>query len=283
MRTFFYFIPDRRTLTPAEAAQLGLAYAFDDGQSIDCTPVDHALDGQSGVVCAQQDTYSPGQCGYHKKSQTWRRVPPRCADAGGAQADPGIWVGYYTDAPPGPLDLARDKLLAGEAVSLQDGQPWIVPLARSYSERGEGDQSELTWTVQLPQRLDLAADGKWTTSGVIGRYAALWELAEGWLRVRDATASEADFSRFDFQGQIDGAVLALSANYRLSRVEAALLGLFSDELTKRVLDTLCDLETLLAWCKKKAMRESSIADRASPAGSASSAGPAAEILTTAPP
>jgi hypothetical protein len=271
MRSFFYFVPNRQILTLADSAKIGLAYAFEAG--IDCTQVQNGLGGQPGIVCAQQDSYVLGKNGYHASQQIWRQIP-------GSE----VWVGHYRDELPGPEDLARAKQLSGWSLELGDGQRWVVPMARSYNEHGSGEDAELRWSVGLPQRLDLAADGRWTRTGISPRYAALWELAEGWLRMRTQTSSPDDHARFDEQGETDGAVCALQANYRLGRVEAALLGLFQvDDMVVEVLDRLIDRPTVEAFTKKKLALMAMAASATPGAGCNSSAGPAAAIPATGPP
>jgi hypothetical protein len=272
MRTFFYFVPGRDSLRVADLAALGLAYAFERG--IDCRPAMGVLGGQNGVVFAQQDSYAEGQLGYYADRQVWKQAP------GSA-----LWVGHYKEQLPGPEDLARKKQLDGHWLELDDGQQWLVPVARSYSERATGKEMDIVWTLQLPQRLDLAADGRWVTGAVVNRYAALWELAEAWLRVRTGEATDTDRARYDAQGEKDAAVLALQANYRLGRVEAALLGLLNDNLVGDVLDQLIDLPNYIRLVKKKAAlirSQSENSESSTPAGCGSSAGLAGEILTTDP-
>jgi hypothetical protein len=266
MRSFFYFVPGRQILTLADAAKIGLAYAFETG--IDCTQVPtNGPGGQAGIVCAQQDSYVLGKNGYHASQQVWRQMPGS-----------DVWVGHYRDELPGPEDLARAKQLSGKLLDLADNRQWQIPMARSYSERAAGDDVELFWTVQLPMRLDIAADGRWVTNGVNPRYAALWELAESWLRIRIGTPTDDDRKRLDFAGQNDAAVLSLQTNYRVGRIEAALLGLLTDELVVSILDQLVDLQTLSDFTKKKAMTVPSTPS----AGSASCGGLADAIPTTVP-
>lgn len=272
MRTFFYFIPNRQALTPPDAAKLGLAYAFERG--IDCAQTERGPEGLKGIVCAQQDSYDDGQLGYHEKQQVWREVPA----APGAESR--VFVGYYRDALPGPQDLARKKQLDGWPLELGDDLTWSLPMARSYSERDQGGELDLIWYVNLPQRLELAADGRWCATEILARYAPLWHLHEAWLRWRTGTATDADRALFNDQGQTEGAVLCLQTNYRVGRVEASLLGLLTDEHVPAILDRLIDRPTWDGWAKKKMTQ---LMKSTAPDGSDSSVGPAAATQTTAPP
>lgn len=274
MNPFLYFLPNRNVLTPADAAAVGLAYAFE--TSIDCAQVQNGPGGQHGIVCAQIDTYGDGQLGYHADRQVWIQIPGS-----------DIHVGHYRGQLPTPDDLLRKKPLGGRQLELDDGQAWLCPLARSYSEKMEGDDLAIYWHVQLPQRLELAADGRWTNGSVTKRYAALWEMTEGWQRTQEGQATDADRQRFDYQGKIDAATLCLQANYRLGRMEAHLLGLFNDDLIDEILDTAIDVQKYLSLIQKKMAREAVQTGLGSPSTPPalpnSSVGPAAEILTTDPP
>lgn len=281
MRTFFYFVPNRETVRPEDLAALGLAYAFERG--VECRGAMNVLGGQNGVVCAQTDSFEFGQLGFYAGQQVWQPGPPA-----GDSGKPAFWVGHFKDQLPGPDDLARKKQLDGQWLEMDDGQNWLVPVARSTSERPAIDDIEIVWTMRLPQRLELAADGRWVSGAVNARYAALWELAEAWLRVRTNNATDADRQRLDVQGEIDAAVLALQANYRLGRVEASLLGMLNDNLVVDVLDQLIDLPNFTRLVKKKLAlarsRKEAAASASSPrAGCDSSVGPAGETPITDPP
>ena len=78
------------------------------------------------------------------------------------------------DLPPNDADLARPKQLAGHNVTLADGRPWLVPIARAYGE----EDGDLRWFVALPQRSVLGADGRWTEGDVLPRSGRLSNLME---------------------------------------------------------------------------------------------------------
>lgn len=271
MNPFFYFIPNRNTLTPADAAAVGLAYAFE--KSIDCAQVSNGPGGKHGIVCAQSDSYGDGQLGYRPENQVWIQIP-------GSE----IHVGHYKGHLPTADELLRQKPLGGHILELDSGDRWLCPQARSYSEKMEGDELAIYWHCQLPQRLSLGADGHWVRGGVTGRYAALWELTEAWQRMKFPDAPENDRRRFDDEGQIDAAVLCLQANYRIGRLEASLLGLLNDELVGQILDCNIDWATFVSLIQKKtalaAAKMASSSPSIPPATPNSSAGPAGETPIT---
>jgi hypothetical protein len=65
-------------------------------------------------------------------------------------------------------------------------------------------------------------------------------VAEGEARVQ-----------LDMAWRLDGAVTALAANYRLGRLEAAMLGILNDVKMNEILRALVDWPTVLALHKKK--------------------------------
>lgn len=276
---FLYFVPGRHSIDAHDLAGLGLAYILDRGGPFStCGVVGAGPSGGSGVVFASFPPEETGLVRIDLDKQTWRPIPGSSA-----------WVGHYTDRLPTPATLARDEQLAGHWLELLDGNSWRVPMARGWSE---SDAGESRWRVLLPQRLDLAADGRWVNGAVVARYQPLWELCEAWLNER---CGQAD-GRLANQGDIDAAVLCLQANYKIGRVEAALLGILSDELIGQVLDCLIDWPGWLAHLKKNAPPEKTASASSTPptssgsgspasppAGSSSSAGPAAAIPATAPP
>jgi hypothetical protein len=120
----------------------------------------------------------------------------------------------------------------------------------------------------LPSRLDLAADGKWTAIGVLPKFDTLWKLAEGIAAGRWGGDEQAR-QKYTGDQAVDAAVLCLQANYRLGRIETAMLGILTDELASDVLDRLVDGPVFAEFLKKKVEREAS---RLSAAGSSSSVG-----------
>lgn len=238
---FLYFFPDRNSLGRDELAGLGLGYMLEPDSPLSTVGVNAGPEGgPGGVVFAAVAGPAAAHVGLHRERQTWRQIP-------GSPA----WVGHYRDQVPGPEQLARREQIVGHVVELADGRKWIVPAARAWSDEGIGDELALRYRVALPQRLDLAADGRWTLAGVLPRYQSLWELGEAVYNLRSGQLTPADHERFSGDGEIDAAVLCLQANYRLGRIEAALLGLLTDETVRQVLDCLVDWPTLREFLKKK--------------------------------
>lgn len=277
MSGFLYYLPGKTLVTRDDLAGLGLSYIHA-GEGISTVGLSQGRgpDGATGgAVFAAESQVQSGEVGYHANRQTWRQIP----------GSP-VWVGHYTDARPSPEVLSRPEQLSGYWLTLADDRPWLVPTARGLTIYGLDDPAaELTlrYHTRLPSRLDLAADGKWVASGVLPKFHALWELAEGFAAVRYGGQQDAG-DRYSGDQAVEAAVLCLQTNYRVGRVELAMLGVLTDDLVSDVLDRLIDGPQLVEYLKKKADRERSKAEpAASSVGSSSSAGPAAEILATPPP
>jgi hypothetical protein len=300
VNTFHYFVEGAHAIDRQQAAALGLAYAFEKGVDFTHLP-GGGPEGRQGIMFAQQDSYPDGRNIFNAAKQTWIKIPagvssqlsvfsgaaagsgltasdnpgPRSAAARSSTGDTPvpaeIWVGYWRDAPPGPEDLARERQIGGHPCRLRDGHDWNIPAARSHSELGSGDEAELRWSINLPRTLKRVAGGQWNAACVAREYAELWALAEAWVGRSGS---------LDYQGAINGAVLALSANYRISANEVELLDLMTDDDVIQILDRLVDKPTVDAFQKKMNQRMKALT---SCGGVSLSAGPAAETPITAQP
>jgi len=239
MPGFLYYLPGRSAgLSLDEAKAAGLGYALDG--PISTVNVRGGPGGGDGVMLALSSAMPAEQTHYEPKSQRWRRDPKTDA-----------WVGVYTNAMPSPSDLARARQLAGHEVVLADDRPWLVPVARGWTE----EDGELRWYHALPQRSSLGDDGRWEAGEVLPRFAPLWELAMQFEEARRAavveTAGESARVSLDFRGLHDAAILALQFNYRLGPAEADLLGLLTLDISREILEAVIDLPTRIDWFKKK--------------------------------
>ncbi len=255
MPAFLFYLAGRAAgVSLDDCRATGLGYALRRGCSR--RGVTGGPGGGGGVVVADEERVPSDQVGYFPDRQVWRPL----VDAKPAGS---VWVGYAKDAPPGPADLLRDQPLRGHEVTLLDGRNWLVPIARGWIEQ-DGD---LRWYCNLPEVLDLDAEGKWKESKVLPRLAHLWDLALRWDDARSGATVKAEgdgdggktTALVEFDQIIDGAVTALAANYCLGRTEVAMLGLLSTATAAAVLDALADVPTRRAWCKKKLTTEATTA------------------------
>lgn len=265
MSGFLYWLPETDRNVSVEALRAaGLAHAFSDmpGER-DFTPNGvtgtGGPDGKHGVIIADSST---PKIGYYPDEQTWRQMPATLLpEARSPKPEARLipWVGFYTADPPGPDDLARHKLLPGHNVRLQDQREWIIPVARGWLD----DEKNPGSYTALPQASELDRDGNWSAESVVPEHTELWEIAcrfwDSFIGTGDADEDDTDEDKtvFDFAGQNDAALAALSANYRVGKMEVAMLGLFTDQSTSNILEALIDGPTLKTWLKKKAMAEKS--------------------------
>ena len=117
MRQFVYFIPDVVFGDENQQEQIlesaGLSDRFPGGRG--GRMAGKGPNGENGFFFARDSTC----CSYKPDEQTWS----------GPFGKGGYWIGFRTDAPPGPEDLARAKQYKGHMVELADGNEWLIPAA----------------------------------------------------------------------------------------------------------------------------------------------------------
>lgn len=228
-----------RHLTPALLAERGLAHLGDPKALTARECARGPLAGPGGLIVAR-GALTPetiGRVGYYPDRQKWRRVPHSSA-----------CVGYDTEHPPTPADLARAEQLPGHWITLGDGHKWLCPVARAWDDIGDGQRG---FRCALPQRSTLDDAGNWQPGEVVEQHRKLWEMAGQWWDVKAGAAAK-DASIIQFAPGHDAAVKALAANYHVSAAECALLGLLTVPVVVSILDALIDWPTLAEWQKKTA-------------------------------
>jgi len=212
-------------------------------------------DGGDGCVVAQENLMPLAKIIYNGPKQIWRKIP-----------NSTTWVGMYPDDKPTPHILERESCIEGEIITM-GGAEWLVPIARGLSIEGES-LDELRYVCKLPMVAGLDEEsGDWTRDQVDAAYALLWNAAlEYWdvrehnikevMDAKEVGADEPDEDEpqkivFNYQNQNDSALIALATNYRVSKMEVVLLGLFTDDTTARILEVLVDADTWRRWLKKK--------------------------------
>lgn len=267
-----YYIPgeSKAIAKPAELARLGLGYALED-RAMGCAVTEGPGGSGEGVVVADPTRVADHRIGYYEREQRWRKAP------GLVHRGAPIWVGVFTSAPPTPEDLVRLKPLPGHWVTLGDGQRYVAPVARAVDESADS----LLAINHLPQGVSVDDDGQWQASGTLPAYERLWRIALAWWDARIAGAEEQAHGtvEFSFAGGMDAALECLSVNYRISKAEVALLGLFTQTAAREILDAAIDWPTLERWLKKKVEAVS----RSTAAGSSTGGGSGAERPATSPP
>jgi hypothetical protein len=187
----------------------------------------------------------PGPGG--ENSQTWRPI---------AGAGPVTHIGWETDAPPKPEDLARRQQIDGYMVRDDHNHSWVVPIARAANNP----------VGNLPRAVTWDADDQ-PVVGVSTRYADFWrdsarladlvqlhgtDETEGWAMVWAGMTAEED--QFAVRLVLD----ALAINYRVDRhvlaaYEQAWPGWLSQACVSIAANAIVDCPTRRAWqaAKKK--------------------------------
>jgi len=236
---FNYFLPNRNKVTLDELLGLGLGYVFEPEsaalpKSNFCPRgITNGPGGQHGLMVSLSAEF----CGYH----------PALVDAGKQvwkqEIDCDYWVGMWTeqDKRPTPETLARENLIEGDSLRLDDGHVWTFPKARHYEEF----DGQIIARRVLPARLTRDISGAWSPGEVKERYRELWRLAT------ELTASVVDGTD-DWFSEIDNLVIeCFKTNYRVNAMELDLLGIHDDQVRRRVPRILLDMDNWETLFKKK--------------------------------
>ena len=244
MGGFVYYFPKCRLANAAVVKARGLLDVLGTTK-IESREVHAGPDKGSGCVVARHG--NNGSVQYSPESQTWVGVH-----------DADYWIGFDTDTPPSPNDLARDSIISGHFVTLEDGNSWLVPAARIFPDGSA-----------LPQRLMLGPNGE-LVSTVLPRFAAISRDAERvWESLRAGLVSPSDgkssSEKDDLKSTEDVepllvteawtiAIAALGINYRVGQAEISALGVITTANLKHILEAFVDLPTLLSAAKEFAKK-----------------------------
>jgi len=168
--------------------------------------------GQDGIVFST----GQGKTGYYPDEQTWREID-------------GVWVGLSKDKL-NPKTLLRHEVVDGHPVTLENGQEWLIPVARSFPVG-----------TQLPETLFLGADGT-LVQEIIPRFAAFAQRAENVFEFffENKTLLKVDAWNI--------AIEALAINYYIGAREVSALRLLTTANIKEILGAIVDMPAI----KKKA-------------------------------
>jgi hypothetical protein len=238
MSQFLYYIPGASLRTLDDVNRVGLGYAFEvQPSSCGCNTGPDAKSGTT--ISADMDGV-----GYYPDRQTWRKIP-------GIDA----WLGWYTDAMPGPADLERKKQIPGELVRLGDGRDWLVPVAIEWREI-QNDAIPLFPLCRLPRVFHLEDTAVWRPGETIARYKPLEELGWQFLDAIYGKEKYHDIALTD-SWACQASVCALAFNYRIAELEASVLGLVESDMLQAIARVITDFECVSEWSKKKQLREPS--------------------------
>lgn len=226
MAGFIYFIPGGRGASAEALEAVGLNEMLGD-LSLSSGQIDKGPNGAGGVLIRIDGDRAP-RLRYAGEGQVWREC------AGGK-----FWLGYDREHPPTPEDLVRPDLIDGHSVLLEDGNKWLIPVARVFATGGP------------PMfRMNVDNDGNWVVGDTIARLKAVEVDAEAvWqelLTSLDAGKGDEDAVKVLLTTEADMCVRALAVNYHLGRYEIGALGLLSPRVTSEITLALIDWPTIVA-------------------------------------
>jgi len=206
---FLYYLPGKpMNLTHGDLLAAGLRYAFPEDAYTRTEVKEGPAQGRGALVADKRVK----RLGYYPAEQTWLRGRPAAE----------FWVGWQTDDPPAPEDLARETAIGTAIAPLGDGRKWLIPRAQLFPEGTE-----------LPEIRHMAEDGS-----IVRRVAPQHEQL---LLMADAVATALrDETKIPPDQEWKICVEALRVNYRVSNTEIDALGLLSDEAVTLIFWVLCD-------------------------------------------
>lgn len=206
MAGFLYYLQHREPSPPSleKIRDVGLGHAFDRDPVESVRVKSGGPDGGEGCVLGYKSRMGDWSIGYRPAEQRWHEMP--C----------GAWLGWWTDAPPTPEELARPRQLPGYEAPLNDGHEWLVPLIRCVDDAGDS-------SCGLPAVWDMTAAGDVVRGGPVAKHKHLWDDT-AWYWEALTENEPIDQSR-----AIASAGLVLSANYYASAFELCKLGVFSED------------------------------------------------------
>ena len=230
MSEFLYFLPNVQRATLAIAREAGLGYAFDASPTAPTTT--QGPNGLPGATLSRTHK----RTGYYPDRQTWRPM----------LGNVDVWVGMWNDSPPTPEDLARDSLVDGKYLTLEDGHQWLIPKAREYVEH----EGELLMRNNLPLSYGVNMQGELVPDKVKPRFQSFWDSATAYIaaQLEAETKGEATWTMADNVTLVEQ---AFQTNYRVATTELGLLGVWDTEMRNAVRDIAVDMERILAFAKKK--------------------------------
>lgn len=196
---FTYYIPGAKSVTDELVTRKNLEYAI---TARGGREVLHGPDGSFGVAIRSDGK----SAGYFPDKQKWCEAPRGDEDAA------PYWVGYDLDDPPTPEDLDRGEKLLGQAITLQDGSTWNVPILCMWHE---GEDRPAYYEVTLPCLIDIDHYGRCVSGPVLPKYKDLFDVG---LRVL-VQMTNRGLDSFSQQQILQFALDVLGLQYRVSLLE----------------------------------------------------------------
>ena len=264
MSGFLYFIEGKKSAPSEILDAAGLSHALSPGAVTTCEST-KGPGKKAGTTAAVAGT-EPALVKYAPKRQTWAPI-----ENGGG---PGAWLGYYTEDPPGPMDLLRpDAILDGYAVALEAiGRPdeWFIPRGRIYAEDAEHMDCD------FPQGLKMI-DGAIVKNPLPRFRQACLDAERIWAAVMTANSDRPEKDRVVLTPaeEFQLAVRILGINYRVSTPEVNALEILTTDSMTQIVKCFVDFPAYFAVEAARAEAKKNDADADTPVTEDSNFGPPA--------
>lgn len=221
MAGFLYYLPKDGPKDLAGLRAVGFPHV-DDVEMPGCGCV-QGPDKLGGSVTKLRDI--PGcdsaTVGFYSEKQTWREI-----------LDGKVWLGWETENPPTPADLQRKRLVKGHAVTLADGNTWMMPVVRT-----------LIGEAALSPILTTDSSGKVLRERVEPEFERIWDLTKRMYAA--VSAVPLDTSCIDDDEVVELLFLGMAINYRVSRWEVLNLGLLSASNMEPLTGAMMDIPQMV--------------------------------------
>lgn len=207
MASFLVYIPGVTGASLDHLSRVGLGGLLDPHVSPDsCDMLRHAPDKGQGVVFYWIDHQNPANTPFHLGNHPdidWSPAKPKGELLAGR-----FWLGLCNGQRVTPDALERSGNLGGASVLLEDGNRWLVPVAKA-----------------LPKKYEIDKETGAPVLAVYTRYQTYYDLS---YRNYLAMARQETTATVSVTGAWDFAEMALGFNYRINADVIDWLGLLGD-------------------------------------------------------
>src|SRR3990167_4604089 len=206
MSGFLYYLPDARGQVDNDLlSRFGLAHIRENDDPLHSRQVIRGPGDTPGLIVGNVINWDSAEV-KQSESIEWKRFPK-------SHAESQAYLGWLKSEPlPKPDVLARKVQLAGEWLTLADGNRWLVPIARKVTDDG--------LQCALPLAFELDDDtGQWVPTKVLREYQAIWDHAIAYNAAMLAALEgrkEGEPISFTIPDAEQLVVDALAVNYRVS-------------------------------------------------------------------
>lgn len=224
---FLYAIENGSMVTGEMIKASGLSHAFD--EDIDITQGSIESGGPNNGKCVIFSAGQANKCRYKPAAQSWQK-----------SNNGKFWLGVYNDDRPRPEELAVSVQLAGHWVKLEDGNKWLVPVAR-----------QIVGGSALPKSLVLGANGE-VVEKQLPKYAGFWSRVEKlWNDFLVTNKMEKDGKiQLTMAQRMQLAAEALGFNYRIGIDEINMLSMLTTQNMSKIEAAIIDIETAVLIMKE---------------------------------